>query len=49
LIGLRSSGTTADSNFAEAGILIAYIAAAGGAATSLVPPRRLVNHPYIRM
>jgi collagen type VII alpha len=30
LIGLRSSGTTADSNFAEAGILIAYIAAAPG-------------------
>jgi hypothetical protein len=44
LIGLRSSGTTADSNFAEAGILIAYIAAAGGGGTPSFAVRRRQQH-----
>jgi hypothetical protein len=44
LIGLRSSGTTADSNFAEAGILIAYIAAAGGGGTPSLNFRRRLQH-----
>jgi hypothetical protein len=44
LIGLRSSGTTADSQFAEAGILIAYIA---GAAPSGRPPEFCLPVPKI--
>jgi hypothetical protein len=44
LIGLRSSGTTADSNFAEAGILIAYTPAAGGGGTPSLNFRRRLQH-----
>jgi hypothetical protein len=48
LIGLRSSGTTADSNFAEAGIFIAYTT--GGAAPTGFPRQnRHARKTVVRM
>jgi hypothetical protein len=44
LIGLRSSGTTADSNFAEAGILIAYTTATSVSITGALATATAQGH-----